>query len=131
MIEPREDCDETVDRAFAAGDGSVPSSLPACPRGDDDESALLAWLRPIRERLAASFNLEEEVAFLAWELGRLPDGLNREERAALILLALTTLIAHASEEHAAPRFAIEASGSKSPAYSSRTKGRGGGGKSPA
>lgn len=68
----------------------VASGVPA---GDDDESALLAWLRPIRERLAASFNLEEEVAFLAWELGRLPDGLNREERAALILLALTTLIA--------------------------------------
>jgi exodeoxyribonuclease V alpha subunit len=62
------------------------------PTGDD-ESALLAWLRPVRERLAASFNLEEEVAFLAWELGRLPDGLNREERAAVILLALTALIA--------------------------------------
>ncbi|SIN71271.1 DNA helicase/exodeoxyribonuclease V, alpha subunit [Singulisphaera sp. GP187] len=62
------------------------------PSGDDDETALLAWLRPVRERLAASFNLEEEVAFLAWELGRLPDGLNRQERAALILLALTALV---------------------------------------
>ncbi|AGA28701.1 exodeoxyribonuclease V subunit alpha [Singulisphaera acidiphila] len=63
------------------------------PPSEDDEAALLAWLRPVRERIAASFNLEEEVAFLAWELGRLPPGLNREERAALILLALTALIA--------------------------------------
>lgn len=42
------------------------------PPSEDDEAALLAWLRPVRERIAASFNLEEEVAFLAWELGRLP-----------------------------------------------------------
>ena len=61
--------------------------------GDDDATALLAWLRPVRERLAASFNLEEEVGFLAWELARLPEGLNREERASLLLLALTALIA--------------------------------------
>lgn len=63
------------------------------PSENDDGASLLAWLRPVRERLAASFNLEEEVAFLAWELGGLPDGLSREERASLILLALTALIA--------------------------------------
>ncbi|WP_406699287.1 exodeoxyribonuclease V subunit alpha [Singulisphaera sp. Ch08] len=67
-------------------------SAGASSKGDD-ESALLAWLRPVRERLASSFNLEEEVAFLAWELGRLPDGLSREERASLILMALTALVA--------------------------------------
>ena len=58
-----------------------------------DEEALLAWLGPVRERLASAFAIEEEVVFLAWEVARWPVGLEVEERQALALLALTALVA--------------------------------------
>jgi exodeoxyribonuclease V alpha subunit len=70
--------------------GTARAALGATP---DDEAPLLAWLGPVRERLAARFNLDDEVAFLAWELGRWPEGLDHADQAALVLLALTALIA--------------------------------------
>lgn len=75
--------------------GTARAAVAMGDRADSlgEEQALLDWLRPIRERLAALFNLEEEVAFLAWELARMPAGLDPRERAALTLLALTSLIA--------------------------------------
>jgi exodeoxyribonuclease V alpha subunit len=71
--------------------GTARAAVAEAASSGDDE-ALLAWLGPVRERLAASFNLEEEVALLAWELGRWPEGLKPEERASLALLALTALV---------------------------------------
>ena len=49
----------------------------------------LAWLLPVRERLASSFGIEPEVSYLAWEVARWPAALDLEERQALALLILT------------------------------------------
>jgi exodeoxyribonuclease V alpha subunit len=56
------------------------------------ELDLLSWLGQVREQLKTLYNLEEEVAFLAWELARWQPGLEAGERQALILLILTALI---------------------------------------
>jgi len=56
------------------------------------ELDLLGWLGHIREQLTKLYNMEEEVAFLAWELARWQPGLETDERQALILLILTALI---------------------------------------
>ena len=58
----------------------------------DAELDLLGWLGHIREQLRTLYNMEEEVAFLAWELARWQAGLDSDERQALILLILTALI---------------------------------------
>jgi exodeoxyribonuclease V alpha subunit len=57
------------------------------------EDPLLAWLGPVRERLASLFGIEPEVSYLAWEVARWPADLELEERQALVLLILTALIA--------------------------------------
>src|ERR1700678_624764 len=57
------------------------------------EDPMLAWLGPVRERLASSFGIEPEVSYLAWEVARWPADLELEERKALVLLILTALIA--------------------------------------
>jgi exodeoxyribonuclease V alpha subunit len=56
------------------------------------ELDLLGWLGHLRERLRTLYNMDEEVAFLAWELARWQPGLEADERKALILLILTALI---------------------------------------
>ncbi len=56
------------------------------------EVELLRWLGHIREQLKTLYNLDEEVAFLAWELSRWQPGLEADDRQALILLILTALI---------------------------------------
>ena len=56
------------------------------------EVELLRWLGHIREQLKTLYNLDEEVAFLAWELSRWQPGLEAGDRQALILLILTALI---------------------------------------
>jgi exodeoxyribonuclease V alpha subunit len=56
------------------------------------ELDLLGWLGHIREQLTKLYNMEEDVAFLAWELARWQPGLEADERQALILLILTALI---------------------------------------
>jgi len=61
------------------------------PQADED-TELLQWLTPIRERVRTLYNLEDEVPFLAWELARWQPGLNPEERRALVLLVLSALI---------------------------------------
>ncbi len=71
-----------VARAALAEDGAFPS----------EEGALLRWLVPIRERVRTLYNLEDEVAFLAWELARWQSGLPLEERKGLTLLVLSALI---------------------------------------
>lgn len=63
--------------------------LSAQPAAELD---LLGWLGHIREQLRTLYNMEEEVAFLAWELARWQAGLDSDERQALILLILTALI---------------------------------------
>jgi exodeoxyribonuclease V alpha subunit len=59
---------------------------------DQAELDLLAWLRPICARLHAHFNLPEEIAYLAWELGRWQPGLDGSERRSVILLILAALV---------------------------------------
>jgi exodeoxyribonuclease V alpha subunit len=70
------------DPSGAAGTG-IPSSA---------EIALLAWLEQVREPLGTLYNLEDEVAYIAWELARWQDGLAPRERQAVILLILSALI---------------------------------------
>ena len=53
---------------------------------------LLNWYRTIREPLKAFYNLEDEVALIAWELARWQDGLGLIEQQAVMLLILTVLV---------------------------------------
>jgi exodeoxyribonuclease V alpha subunit len=64
----------------------------AVARPDQTQIDLLDWLRPIRANLAQRFNLPEEIAYLAWELSRWPQGLDRPQRQSVILLILATLV---------------------------------------
>jgi exodeoxyribonuclease V alpha subunit len=61
------------------------SSSPSVP---EPEIALLAWLGQVREQLRALYNLEDEVAFIAWDLAHWQPGISLVERQALILLIL-------------------------------------------
>ena len=70
----------------AAGSGSTSASVP------EPEVALLGWLGQVREPLRTLYNLEDEIAFIAWELARWQPGINLVERQALILLILTALV---------------------------------------
>ena len=56
------------------------------------EQDLLCWYRKIREPLKALYNVEDDIAIIAWELARWQDGLELIEQQALILLVLTVLI---------------------------------------
>ena len=88
-----EAADEKLDRTVAVRDGSggcrcgdLASGIatPACP-----ETALLDWLEQLREPLKTLYNLEDEIVYIAWELGRWQEGLAPRERQALILLILS------------------------------------------
>jgi exodeoxyribonuclease V alpha subunit len=70
------------------------------------ELDLLGWLGHIREQLTKLYNMEEDVAFLAWELARWQPGLETDERQALILLILTALI---QERQGSTRIAFRSS----------------------
>jgi len=58
----------------------------------EPEVALLEWLKKVRESLTTLYNLEDEIAFIAWELARWQPGINLIERQALILLILAALV---------------------------------------
>lgn len=73
--------------------GTARAAVASARPPDPADAALLAWLAPVRERLATAFAVEDEVALLAWELARWPAGLALNERAALSLLALSALLA--------------------------------------
>ena len=93
-LEAGEDAHEGSDHAIAVGDRRTrdfPNRAFVQPVSEP-ELELLDWLGPIRERLKALYNLEEDVVFLAWELARWQPGLDPDERQALILLILTALI---------------------------------------
>jgi len=76
----------SVGLAAVSGFGSQSPFVP------EPEIALLGWLRHVREQLRALYNLEDEIAFIAWELARWQPGINLIERQALILLILTPLV---------------------------------------
>jgi len=65
---------------------STSASIPA------PEIAILGWLGQVREALRTLYNLEDEIAFIAWELARWQPGITLLERQALILLILTALV---------------------------------------
>jgi exodeoxyribonuclease V alpha subunit len=68
-------------------------TLPPSP-GCTSTSAreILCWLRKVREPLRALYNLEDEIAYIAWELARWQEGLEVGEYKALILLILSALV---------------------------------------
>jgi exodeoxyribonuclease V alpha subunit len=73
--------------------GTARADIEGTRAAGDDEAALLGWLGGVRERLVSTFAVEDEVAFLAWEVARWPSGLTVEDRAALALLVLSALVA--------------------------------------
>jgi exodeoxyribonuclease V alpha subunit len=77
----------TARAAVARGNLASGIATPACP-----ETALLDWLEQLREPLKTLYNLEDEIVYIAWELGRWQEGLVPRERQALILLILCVLI---------------------------------------
>jgi len=76
----------TVGLATESRSGSAFAVVP------EPEVALLEWLKKVREPLTTLYNLEDEIAFIAWELARWQPGINLIERQALILLILTALV---------------------------------------
>ena len=93
---PERGAHEGANRPIAAGHGArgIASASPAPVPGSTaaSEQDLLGWYRKIREPLKALYNLEDEIAFIAWELARWQDGLELIEQQALILLILTVLV---------------------------------------
>ena len=81
-------------RAAVATLGSAAESRPgsAFAVAPEPEVALLDWLKKVREPLTTLYNLEDEIAFIAWELARWQPGINLFERQALILLILAALV---------------------------------------
>jgi len=82
----------TGKQAVAAGRGTGDATFNPAP---DLNAALLRWLAPIRQQLKLLYNLEDEIAFIAWELAgwqRKEAVLQDDEFQALILLILLTLI---------------------------------------
>ena len=67
-------------------------SAPSPGQSAGAEQELLDWYRKIREPLKALYSIEDEVAFIAWELARWQDGLELIEQQAVILLVLTVLV---------------------------------------
>jgi exodeoxyribonuclease V alpha subunit len=59
--------------------------------GSRQEMALLAWLEQFREPLETEYNLDREIALIAWDLARWQPGLGASEHQALILLILLAL----------------------------------------
>jgi exodeoxyribonuclease V alpha subunit len=78
--------------ARAAVAGGERASLAGVPAPSEREIALLDWLEQLREPLKTLYNLEDEIAYIAWELARWQEGLAPRERQALILLILSALI---------------------------------------
>jgi exodeoxyribonuclease V alpha subunit len=70
--------------------GPMPAPLPGSPAGSEQE--LLAWYRKIREPLQALYNIEDEIALIAWELIRWQNDLGLIEQQALLLLVLTVMV---------------------------------------
>jgi exodeoxyribonuclease V alpha subunit len=70
--------------------GASPAPLAGSLAASEPE--LLSWFRKIREPLKALYNIEDEIALVAWELARWQDGLGLSEQQALILLILTVLV---------------------------------------
>ena len=73
-----------------AGMAALAGTLPGC--GLDPELGLLQWLLHVRRRLRELYNLEDEVAFLAWELARWQPGISLLQRQAMILLIITVQV---------------------------------------
>src|SRR3984957_14997415 len=74
-------------RVAVAGGDHTSAVVPS-----DPEIALLEWVEQLREPLRTLYNLEDEIVYIAWELGRWQEGLVPRERQALILLILCVLI---------------------------------------
>ena len=75
-------------REVVAG-GGIPPSLDA---SDLSALDLLDWYRTIREPLKAFYNLEDEIALIAWEWPAGRTGLGLIEQQAVMLLILTALV---------------------------------------
>ena len=60
--------------------GTARANVPANTRSVDPETDLLAWLARVRARLNDLYNLDDKIAFIAWELARWQPGLNLPER---------------------------------------------------
>jgi hypothetical protein len=75
-------------REAVASESSPPS--PGCT--STSARAILCWLRKFREPLRALYNLDDEIACIAWELARWQEGLEVGEYKALILLILSALV---------------------------------------
>jgi len=83
-------------RAAVARVGLATESGSASPSPSavvpEPEIALLGWLGQVREPLRTLYNLDDEIAFIAWELARWQPDITLVERQALILLILAALV---------------------------------------
>jgi hypothetical protein len=77
-------------RAAVAGGDQASGARVGSPSGS--EIALLEWLEQLRVPLNTQYNLDDDIAYIAWELARWQEGLAPRERQALILLILSALI---------------------------------------
>ena len=70
---------------FGTAREAITGASPAPSAGSlaASESELLSWFRKIREPLKALYNIEDEIALVAWELARWQDGLELLEQQAL------------------------------------------------